>query len=290
MIKSMTGFGKAICELPDKLVTVEIRTLNSKQLDMHLRLPPLYKEKEPEIRQFISQYIERGKVELNLNIENTGSTSNYSFNHQLAETYYDELKQMASRIGEEPKEYLPLLVRLPDVMAAEKVELDEAEWLEVFKGIKSAAENVNEFRSKEGKILEADFIKRIELIEGSYKDIGAFEEKRQVFMREKIRKGLNELAEKGAADENRFEQELIYYMEKFDITEEKVRLQQHIDYFLTTVKENNSNGKKLNFIGQEIGREINTIGSKANDADIQKIVVVMKDELEKVKEQLFNIL
>jgi len=290
MIKSMTGFGKAICELPDKLVTVEIKTLNSKQLDMHLRLPPLYKEKEPEIRQFISQYLERGKVELNLNIENTGPTSNYSFNHQLAETYYTELKQMASRIGEEPKEYLPLLVRLPDVMAAEKMELDETEWLEVFKGIKSAAEKVNEFRSKEGKILEADFIKRIELIENSYKEIGAFEEKRQVFMREKIRKGLNELAEKGAVDENRFEQELIYYMEKFDITEEKVRLQQHIDYFLTTVKENNSNGKKLNFIGQEIGREINTIGSKANDADIQKIVVVMKDELEKVKEQLFNIL
>ncbi len=290
MIKSMTGFGKSICELPDKLVTIEIRTLNSKQLDLHLRLPPLYKEKEPEIRQLISQLLERGKVECNINIENTGSSSNYSFNHQLAETYYNELKHMAGQIGEKPNEYLPILVRLPDILSAEKIELSEDEWLEVLKGIKAATEKVNEFRAKEGKVLEGDLAKRIEGIEASYKMIKPFEEKRLAFMREKIRKALNELMENGAVDENRFEQELIYYIEKFDITEEKVRLQQHIDYFVQTINENTSNGKKLNFIAQEIGREINTIGSKANDADIQKVVVNMKDELEKVKEQLFNIL
>jgi len=290
MIKSMTGFGKSICELPDKLVTVEIKTLNSKQLDLHLRLPPLYKEKEPEIRQLISQLLERGKVECNINIENTGSNSNYSFNHQLAETYYNELKHMAGQIGEKPNEYLPILVRLPDVLSAEKIELSESEWLEVSKGIKAAAEKVNEFRTKEGKVLEGDFAKRIAGIEASYIKIKPFEEKRMAFMREKIRKALNELMEDGTVDENRFEQELIYYIEKFDITEEKVRLQQHIDYFMQTINENTSNGKKLNFISQEIGREINTIGSKANDADIQKVVVNMKDELEKVKEQLFNIL
>jgi len=270
--------------------TVEIKTLNSKQLDLHLRLPPLYKEKEPEIRQLISQLLERGKVECNINIENTGSNSNYSFNHQLAETYYNELKHMAGQIGEKPNEYLPILVRLPDVLSAEKIELSESEWLEVSKGIKAAAEKVNEFRTKEGKVLEGDFAKRIAGIEASYIKIKPFEEKRMAFMREKIRKALNELMEDGTVDENRFEQELIYYIEKFDITEEKVRLQQHIDYFMQTINENTSNGKKLNFISQEIGREINTIGSKANDADIQKVVVNMKDELEKVKEQLFNIL
>ena len=290
MIRSMTGFGKSVCELPDKLVSIEIRTLNSKQLDMHLRLPPLYKEKEADIRQLISQSLERGKIECTINIENTGPTSNYSFNHQLAETYYHELKQIAGRLGEDHQEYLPLIMRMPDVMAAETLELDEKEWQEILEGLSSAILQVNDFRAKEGKILEDDFMKHIKLIESAYEDIKPLEDKRQDHMRNKIRKALNELAEEGNVDENRFEQELIYYLEKFDINEEMVRLQQHINYFLQTMSEKISNGKKLNFIAQEIGREVNTIGSKANDADIQKIVVMMKDELEKIKEQLHNIL
>jgi uncharacterized protein (TIGR00255 family) len=290
MIKSMTGFGKSVCELPDKLVTIEIKTLNSKQLDLHLRLPPIYKEKEPDIRQLVSQSLERGKIECTINIENIGPGSNYSFNHQLAETYYKELKQMAGNLGEEHQEFLPIIVRLPDVLAAETLELDKKEWEQVLEGISTAIIQVNEFRAKEGKILEEDFLKHTKLLESSSKKIQPFEEKRQEHMRDKIRKALSELAEEGNVDENRFEQELIYYLEKFDITEEKVRLQQHIDYFLQTMSEKISNGKKLNFIAQEIGREVNTIGSKANDADIQKIVVIMKDELEKIKEQLHNIL
>lgn len=290
MIKSMTGFGKSICELPDKLVTIEMKSLNSKQLDLHLRLPHLYKEKEPVIRQYIAQQLQRGKIECNIGIENIGSSSNYSFNHQLAATYHEELKKIAGQIGEEDTQYLPLLVRLPDVLATAKLELDEEEWKAVMAGIEKAVASVNDFRATEGKVLEAECMNRLSNIDASSGKIVPFEEKRATFMREKIRKGLNDLAEKGSVDENRFEQELIYYIEKFDITEEKVRLQQHIDYFLETIKDNVSNGKKLNFIAQEMGREINTIGSKANDADIQKIVVVLKDELEKVKEQLFNIL
>ncbi len=287
----MTGFGKERIELPNKLINIEIKALNSKQLDMYLRLPNLYKEKDPEIRQFLSRLLERGKIELFISIENSGDHSNYSLNKSLAIKYYEDLKEISEKIGEDKDtDFLSAIVRLPDILVPEQDELNESEWDVVKKAIISAIDKVNDFRIQEGKALQQDILKRINLIENLQKEIEPLEKLRIIHIKEKIKKNLIELFNKNQVDENRFEQELIYYLEKLDITEENVRLIKHIDYFKDTIHENDTNGKKLIFISQEIGREINTIGSKANDAQIQKIVVVMKNELEKIKEQLFNIL
>ncbi len=291
MIKSMTGFGKVVLELTDKKLTIEIKTLNSKQLDINTRIPNPYKEKEPEIRSLLSRKLGRGKIEFNIYIENTEVSINYSFNKSMAKKYYEELKALSTEINQENfSNYLPLIVKMPDVLYPEKEEFNENDWAKIKKSINDTLDQVNEFRIDEGKLLENDFIKRIKYIKQLLLDVNSFEEKRITNFKERINKNLNEISDKVIIDRNRFEQEIIYYIEKLDITEEKVRLEKHCDYFLETLNAEISSGKKLNFISQEIGREINTLGSKANDVDIQKIVVQMKDELEKIKEQLLNIL
>ncbi len=291
MIKSMTGYGKSVLELPNKKLTIEIKTLNSKQTDINTRIPSLYKEKELEIRSLISSQLERGKIDLNLYMENTGEATNYTINRPLARAYYEELKQVASEINQQHyNSYLPVVIKMPEVLRPEIEKLNEEEWKKLERCIIDALIMVDEYRTGEGKNLYGEFIKRIELIKNLLEDIRPFEKSRIENLREKLFRNVNETIDDNQIDKNRFEQELIYYIEKIDITEEKVRLKSHCDYFLETLDEPVSMGKKLTFISQEIGREINTLGSKANDAEIQRIVVQMKDELEKIKEQLYNIL
>jgi len=290
-MKSMTGFGKTVLELPDKKITFEIKSLNSKQFDLNTRIPGAIKEKEMDIRSLVSSELERGKIDLSIFIEKTGESSNYSFNKDLAKTYYKELLSVAEEIDQKNfNAYLPLIVNLPDVMKPEINSIDPNEWTEIKKAILESINLLNEFRKQEGNSLEKIIKKQIHNILDLLDEVPQFEEKRINTIRERINKNLVGFANDKNIDQNRLEQEIIYYLEKIDVTEEKVRLKKHCEYFLETIEEERSVGKKLNFISQEIGREINTLGSKANDVDIQKIVVQMKDELEKIKEQLFNIL
>ncbi len=286
----MTGFGKEVIKLPDKHITIEVKSLNSKQLDIHLRIPVYYKEKEPEIRHLISSILERGKIEITLNIENTGVTSNHYLNIPLIEKYFSDLSGLSKELGEDQEQLLPIIIKLPDVIKTETDQIDEDEWNHIISAIKQALEFLDQFRKDEGKQLELDIRERIINIQRFHKEIYNFEDIRINTIKERIRDKLSEIKENIKVDENRFEQELIYYMEKLDITEENVRLEKHCDYFIETLDTAGSVGRKLSFITQEIGREINTIGSKANNAEIQKRVILMKDELEKIKEQLFNIL
>ncbi len=290
-MKSMTGFGKAIGEIPGKKVTVEIRSLNSKQLDLNLRLPYLYKEKELELRSDISKQIERGKVDITVFTESTLDVLPVSINKLLAKNYYKELKTLSKELEEGDQNLLALVLKMPDVMKAEReiVELDETEWKQVRTTVDKAIEAFQKFRSDEGNTLANEFVNRIALIDNLLSEVIKMDAPRVENIRTRIKNNLAEAIEKEKIDQNRFEQELIYYIEKLDITEEKLRLKTHIDYFIITMKEPGS-GRKLGFITQEIGREINTIGSKANDAIVQKLVVQMKDELEKIKEQLLNVL
>jgi len=291
MIKSMTGFGKSVTEIPGKKITIEIRSLNSKSFDLNLRLPYLYKEKELELRGDLSKQIERGKLDITIFTESTQETSPVVINKTLAKRYYQELKELSKEIEGEDKNFLSLVLKMPEVMKSEKeiAELDKNEWAQVKEAIGKALEAFQKFRSDEGKVLEKEFKTRIDTIAKLLKDVVSNDAKRIKNIRTRIEKNLDELVEKEKIDKNRLEQELIYYIEKLDITEEKLRLKTHLDYFLKTMQEP-SGGRKLGFISQEIGREINTIGSKANDASIQKFVVEMKDELEKIKEQLLNVL
>lgn len=290
MVRSMTGFGKSVLELPEKSISIEIRSLNSKQFDANLRLPGIYREKEAELRLLLSSGLERGKIELNINVDDNGESIHYNFNRVLAKQYYAEIETLASELGlHTDKEIINTLVRMPDVLKAEQAELSAEEWKAILAAISDAIDKLNDFRKQEGHALEKDLMERVRIIEALLEEISPLEEKRIANMRARIMKHLDETLSQGA-DMNRFEQEIIYYLEKLDITEEKVRLKKHCQYFLETLSEENANGKKLGFISQEMGREINTLGSKANDADIQKKVVLMKDELEKIKEQLFNIL
>lgn len=287
MIKSMTGFGKATINSKGKKITVEIRSLNSKQLDLNLRIPGIFREKENEIRELVSKGCERGKIDFSIFIEN-GKVNDVSIiNNKLAKAYYSELKNLANELKADKEDLLEIVLKMPEVMKPERVELETSEWKIVKQCIEKSLIEINRFRKDEGKELQKELEKRINLIVKNLESISFLDEKRIPFLREKIRNSVTELKEK--IDENRFEQELIFYIEKLDITEEKVRLKTHCDYFNKTMKEENS-GRKLNFISQEVGREINTIGSKANDAGIQKLVVQMKDELEKIKEQLNNVL
>ncbi len=291
MIKSMTGFGKAELNLPGKKVTIEIKSLNSKQLDLNVRLSGIYKEKELAIRSQLASRLKRGKVDTGIYIDITGDASNFAINKALAKHYYNELKSLNDEIGHTSfEDYLPVLVRMPDVMKPERQELDPEEWKQVSKMLEKAIDDLETFRIKEGEVLLQDFIKRANLISEYLEQIPAYENERVEVLKAKLKKDLNDLLADNSYDKNRFEQELIYYLEKLDITEEKVRLKNHCEYFLSTLNEKESMGKKLGFIVQEMGREINTIGSKANHTSIQKLVVQMKDELEKMKEQLFNIL
>lgn len=286
MILSMTGFGKAVIQLSGKKITVEIKSLNSKSLDLNVRVPSLYREVELDIRNMIAASVVRGKVDFNLYVENTGVESQTSINTELVKEYAKQLEGIKSELSIE-SDTLSIAMRMPDALKTERGELDKNEWASVKECISSALERLNEFRSTEGKSLEADLTGRIAAIRDYSQKVLPFEEERIGRVKERLAKGLESLGEN--ADPNRFEQELIFYIEKLDINEEKVRLAQHLEYFENTMK-TSAPGKKLGFISQEIGREINTMGSKANHAEIQKYVVGMKDELEKIKEQVLNTL
>jgi len=295
MIISMTGYGKAFGELLGKKLLIEIKTLNSKGLDLSVKLPGAFREKEMEIRTLLSQRLERGKVELYVSAEKSADIATYSINKPLFFQYYRELHSLLSELNDENRDGLiSMILKIPDVIQTEKAEFEETDWAILTDGIESALKSLEEFRAAEGKILESDVRNRVQLILNLLDSIEPFEQNRLNDIRERIRIGFQNITKSDLLqtkpDENRFEQELIYYIERLDITEEKVRLKKHCDYFIETLNDKNSQGKKLGFVSQEMGREINTIGSKANDAGIQKIVVQMKDELEKIKEQLLNIL
>lgn len=291
MLKSMTGFGKATAEIPGKKVVVEIRSVNSKSMDLNLRVPYLYKEKELELRGEISKQLERGKVDVTVYTESIHEAMPVSINKTLAKAYHKELKALSEELGENTPDLLALALKMPEVMKAEKevAELDEAEWKQIKATVAQAIEAFQKFRADEGNVLSNEFKARVGLIDQLLKKVIQMDSTRTETIKSRIRTNLAEAIEKEKIDQNRFEQELIYYIEKLDITEEKLRLKTHLDYFTGTMNEP-ACGRKLGFISQEIGREINTIGSKVNDAGIQKLVVQMKDELEKVKEQLLNVL
>lgn len=291
MIKSMTGFGKAACVYKNKKLMIEIKSLNSKFLDINARIPNGYRDKELDLRGLISSRLQRGKVDFTITLEESGEFSNYSINKGLAMKYYRELKEVAEEMKTaEFADFLPLIIRLPDIMVSSKVEIDEAEWKTLVDAVGAALDKIDEFRAEEGTSLKKDLEYRTSKILKLLDEVTPFEKERIENLKARIKKDLYELADQEDVDKNRFEQELIYYLDRMDITEERVRLKKHCKYFLETMEDDESQGKKLGFISQEMGREINTLGSKASHAGIQKIVVQMKDELEKVKEQLFNIL
>jgi len=292
MLKSMTGFGKASKEYTDKKITIEIKSLNSKQSDVNIRMPLQYKEKELVLRNELIQKLNRGKIDLSVWIEGGENDKTIQFNEKLIKDYYSQLENISKLINQpiENEQVMQIIMRMPDVLKTELKELDENEWAVIHKTTLEAIAQLDDFRIQEGKVLEKDFKKRIERIIARLNEIKPYEKERVEKIRERINQNLNEYIENQDVDKNRFEQEIIFYLEKFDITEEKVRLRNHTAYFIETLDKENLAGKKLGFITQEIGREINTVGSKANHAEIQKIVVQMKDELEKIKEQLLNIL
>lgn len=291
MIHSMTGWGKAACEFGKKKVTVEIRALNSKQFDLAIRIPQLYKEKELEIRNLVSEKLLRGKVEFSISMEIAEQEVGSEINPVVLRNYYEQVKGLYAELGLVPgPELIPALLRMPDILSKKGEEDIEHEFTEIRQAIGKALDEVVAYRLAEGNVLQQDFLGRISLIEQMLPEVEAFEAQRVQKIRERLAGSLSGINGSEKADPNRFEQEIIYYIEKIDITEEKVRLKSNCSYFREVCNGEGNNGKKLGFVAQEIGREINTLGSKANDSDIQRIVVRMKDELEKVKEQLMNIL
>ena len=287
MIQSMTGFGKAVRQLDDKKITIEIKTLNSKNLDLNTRLPSAYREQEMQLRKYAAQQLKRGKVDLNIYVENTSGRNDTSINTALLQEYMRQL-QAATTETVATDVLLPVAMRMPDVMINERLDIPKEEWQAVHDLHAEAVASVIHFRQDEGKVLADDFKLRIEKISQLLDEVTAIDKDRTTAVRERLRSALDELKER--VDENRYEQELIYYLEKYDITEEVIRLKNHLKYFIENLESASSNGKKLGFISQEMGREINTIGSKSNHAPMQKLVVQMKDELEKIKEQLLNVL
>ena len=291
MIRSMTGYGKAIAETPQKKITIETKSLNSKQLDLNAKLPWLYKEKEPEIRNLVSQMLDRGKIDISVYFDILEDEGVPVINKSIVKNYYRQLKEIAGELEINiDDQILPIIMRLPDSLKTEKPELPEDEWAIVKKQIIGSINVLDLYRIEEGKSIETDLKKRISGILESLSAVETFEPGRIGKVREKLITILKDNNGTENLDKNRFEQELIFYLEKFDINEEKVRLKKNCEYFLETIETPSPNGKILSFIAQEIGREINTMGSKANDASIQKLVVMMKDELEKIKEQTNNIL
>ncbi|SKB49817.1 TIGR00255 family protein [Salegentibacter holothuriorum] len=285
MIQSMTGFGKSITQLPSKKVTVEIKSLNSKNLDVNARIPSQYREKELQLRNTISKSLTRGKVDFSLYVEVTGEETTASVNRGVVKNYMQQLKSIVD--GNET-ELLKMAVRMPDAVTTEREEIDESEFKAIEDAVIEALEEINQFRKDEGEALEKDLKLRVNNIQALLQEVLRIDPERVDAVKERLRKGIADLKEN--VDENRFEQELVYYIEKFDITEEKVRLENHLAYFNESINSPDSNGRKLGFISQEMGREINTIGSKSNYAPMQQLVVQMKDELEKIKEQLLNVL
>ncbi len=285
MIQSMTGFGKYVVQLPSKKITIEIKSLNSKSLDLNARIPSTYREKELDLRKIIASSLERGKVDFGLYMESTGDETSSVINEVVVKSYMKQLRAIAE--GDDVK-LLEMAVRLPDALKTERDDIDEMEYEAILEALKNALKEINIFRSEEGHVLEKDFLERIATLNRLLDEVKAMDTDRLSMVRDRLEKAVADL--KTDLDSNRFEQELIYYLEKYDITEEKVRLANHLDYFATALQSDDSNGKKLGFISQEIGREINTIGSKANYAPMQQLVVQMKDELEKIKEQMLNVL
>ncbi len=285
MIHSMTGFGKHITHLPSKKISIELKSLNSKSLDINARMPSNYREMELELRKIIAGALDRGKIDFGLYVEITGDEAAPGLNEVVIRQYMKQLRSIAE--GEELR-LLEMAVRLPDALKSDRDDLDENEYQAILQTLQVALKEINEFRAQEGKVLEKDFADRIAVIKELLESLKLLDPPRLATLRERLERAISEL--KTEVDSNRFEQELIYYLEKYDITEEKLRLSNHLDFFYKTLKSEDSNGRKLGFISQEIGREINTIGSKANYAPMQQLVVRMKDELEKVKEQLLNVL
>ena len=285
MIQSMTGYGKSVIQLPTKNITVEIKSLNSKSIDLNARVPSSYREKELDIRKSISKSLVRGKIDFNLYVENTGEKTNAKVNEVVVRQYMNQLKNV---ISVDDVELLKMAIRMPEAMKTDREEIDADEFKTILEAVKKALIAINIYRSDEGKVLEEDFKMRINSISELLIKVTDIDSDRIEIVKDRLRKSVGNLKE--AIDENRFEQELIYYLEKYDITEEKVRLKNHLNYFKEALNSFDSNGKKIGFICQEIGREINTIGSKSNHAVMQQLVVQMKDELEKIKEQALNVL
>jgi len=291
MIRSMTGYGKAMLETPQRKITVEIKSLNGKQADINTRLPWICKEKELDIRNMIMRRLERGKIDISISFDTMDGEAAPVINRNNVKSYFSQLKEISNELGvNDDAGLLAVVMRLPDTLRTEKPEMSDEEWAR-FAGLTEEALTMADlYRLEEGKAMEKDLSKSVASIVGYLDNLGAVEGDRISRMREKLMATLNEAVGSENVDKNRFEQELIFYLEKLDINEEKVRLRKHCDYFEETMKSDGNHGKMLNFISQEMGREINTIGSKANDAAMQKLVVMMKDELEKIKELTLNIL
>ncbi len=290
MIHSMTGYGKATIELPSKKITVEIKSLNSKQFDLYTRIPHVYKEKEISLRNDLSKILERGKIDLYINVEESDKNTTVKIDEARLKSYHAEVKQLAAALDiEEPTDWFDVLFKLPDVFKQEPEKLEEEEWLAVEKAVDGAVANLISFRHQEGEALKQTMLSNISNIKKLTLELEKFEAERIEKVKTRITEALSKL-EDVTYDGSRLEQELIYYIEKLDVNEEKTRLLNHLEYFLETIEANTSQGKKLGFIVQEIGREINTLGSKSNDSGMQRIVVQMKNELEQIKEQILNVL
>jgi uncharacterized protein (TIGR00255 family) len=286
MIQSMTGFGKATLQLPTKKITVEIKSLNSKGLDLNTRMPSVFREMELGLRNQLSSRLERGKIDFSLYVEITGEETSSKINVPIVRGYINQMKAVIPNADE--TELMKMAVRMPDALKTERDEIDENEWKNIQTVIDEALENIAQFRKDEGVSLEKEFLHRIANIMTLMNNAVSYDAERVETVKTRLRTALDELKEN--VDENRFEQELIFYLEKYDITEEKVRLENHLNYFIETIAGTEANGRKLGFITQEMGREINTMGSKSNHTEMQKLVVMMKDELEKIKEQVLNVL
>ena len=284
MIQSMTGFGKSVLSLTDKHISIEIKSLNSKSIDINTRIPQAYREKELDFRKLIAEQLLRGKVDFSIFVENTGTQTPSKINPNIVKSY---IEQMRAIVDGDLTELLKMAVRMPDALQTTTESVSEEELSAIFEHISLAITDLQTFRIQEGKVLEKDFVLRISNIDSLLQEVQALDSERLALIRERLEKAVADIQ---SVDANRFEQELIFYLEKLDITEEKIRLKKHLDYFLETLYSEDSNGRKLSFIAQEIGREINTLGSKANFAPMQQLVVQMKDELEKIKEQVLNVL
>lgn len=291
MILSMTGFGKSVVEIPNKKITVELKSLNSKQLDLSARIPSYYREKELELRNRIALHLERGKVDLTIYVENSGSEVNATLNLPLIATYKKQVEEMAQTLSISlPDDWYSVLLRFPDAMKTDTIaSIGEEEFNALCSAVDKAVEELMEFRRQEGIKLEDFFTTRINNIRNLLAEVPQYENERIEKIRGRIEEGLSKISTIDV-DKSRLEQEMIYYIEKLDINEEKQRLTQHLNYFLETMATGHGQGKKLGFISQEMGREINTLGSKSNHAEMQKIVVKMKDELEQIKEQVLNVM
>lgn len=291
MLVSMTGFGRAVTEYNNKKISIDVKSLNSKTTDINTRIPGYYKEKELEIRRILSQELQRGKIDLCMYVELNGGGNSNQINSDLVTNYYNQLKDICTKnnipIGQET---ISSIMRLPDVLKNNSEDLTDEEWKIVLETVSRALSDCNDFRKAEGSNLEKDILANLNSVLSLLTEVPQYEKERIDTIRERLKQNLKEIVANNSSDENRYEQEIIFYLEKLDINEEKVRLKKHCEYFLETIKAEDYAGKKLGFIAQEIGREINTLGSKAHHVEIQKLVVRMKDELEKIKEQLLNAL